>query len=526
MTIKSTDYALLAQDSYLDHESNHEVVLGDVKYKTFDIEDNPTTGFQATAYQRVDTGEVIIAYRGTEFDREPVHDGIVDAGMALAGVNAQKHDADVFTQRVMEKAKADAQKNNQPLNVTVTGHSLGGTLAELEGHKFGLKGETFNAFGAAGLVHGVPKGGHQVINHVRAGDAVSAASAHFGEVRVYAAQQDIDTLGKAGYRDDGSIVSARNPAKATDFSAHRVDNFVPNSETLGRSIISRENEARYHAHHGMIDRYRNDVYAARAIASVPLQTNVQAGQTVVAGAKAVSHAAETTGKAIVSGAQSASRVAGQAYDATSTAVVHAAERTGKAVVSGALAASHAAERTYDATREQVITGAQRAERALEETGQKIHEGASRAIDKLTDKLGSWLSSEAGPVPLLNDGQHPGNGFYKQALAGLDKINAERGIPSDQRTCNAAGTLAASACESRFRQIDHVVLNDSGSKLIAVQGQPGAALSKVIGVDTVVALNTPLAESSQAFADAHNQQQNQRSQQANRPVQAQAGPALA
>jgi len=51
------------------------------------------------------------------------------------------------------------------------------------------------------------------------------------------------------------------------------------------------------------------------------------------------------------------------------------------------------------------------------------------------------------VPVHGDGQHPGNGFYKQALGGLEKINAERGIPSDQRTCNAAGTLAASAHQS-------------------------------------------------------------------------------
>jgi hypothetical protein len=613
MTIKSTDYALLAQDSYKDREVNEDVVLGGITYRVKDHVDNPKTGFQATAYRRVDTGEVVIAYRGTEFDREPVHDGVVDAGMALAGVNAQVRDADAFTRRVLDKAKTDAEKSNQPLNVTVTGHSLGGTLAELEAHKYGLKGETFNAFGAAGLVHGVPKGGHQVINHVRAGDPVSAASAHFGEVRVYAAQQDIDTLSKAGYRDDGGILSVRNPAKATGFSAHSVDNFVPNSETLGRSIIAPENEARYRAHHGMIDRYRDDVYGARAIASVPLQTKVQAGQAVGHavghGMKAVSHAAgqaydttstavvhaaETTGQAVVSGAQAAGRAAGRTYDATSTAavqavhatgkavvsgvqavghaaertyavtstavaqaadtagkaivsgaqatgraaertydatntaVVHAAERTGKAVVSGAQAASHAAERTYDATREQVITGTQRAGQALEQAGEAVREGASRAVDKLTHP-GSWFSSQTGPVPLLNDGQHPGNRFYKQALAGLEKINAERGIPSDQRTCNAAGTLAASACESRFRQIDHVVLNDNGSKLIAVQGQPGAALSKVIGVDTVVALNTPLAESSQAFtvAEAQNQQQNQqRSQQVNQPVQAQAGPVLA
>ncbi|KQU85591.1 hypothetical protein ASC78_26690 [Variovorax sp. Root318D1] len=476
MTITSTDYALLAKDSYKNRGVNQDVVLGGVTYRVEAHADNPRTGFQATAYQRIETGEVVIAFRGTEFGREPVQDGLVDAGMALAGVNAQARDANAFTQKVLDKAKADAEKSNQPLNVTVTGHSLGGTLAQLHAHKFGLKGETINAFGAAGLVHGVPKGGHQVINHVRAGDAVSAASAHFGEVRVYAVQQDIDTLGKAGYRDGGGALSARNPAKATDFSAHFADNFAPDGETLGRSIISRENEARYHAHRGMIDRYRDDVYNARAIASVPLQTGVQAGQTVGQGVKSTGH------------------IAGQAYDAV---------------------------------RNSVESGARRAAEALERTGETLREGASRAIERRI-RPGPWLSSRAEPSPLLSQSEHSGNELYQQALAGLEKINTERSIPSDQRTCNAAGTLAAAACQGSFRQIDLVAVSDNGDRLIAVQGKPGSALSKVTYVETAVALNTSLAESSQAFtvAEAQNQQQNQQPLQMNRPVQAQAGPALA
>ncbi|MDM0090463.1 MULTISPECIES: XVIPCD domain-containing protein [unclassified Variovorax] len=476
MTITSTDYALLAQDSYKDRKLQARgVTLGDVAYQLLDHADNPSTGFQATAYWRIDTGEVIIAFRGTEFGREPVQDGLVDAGMALAGVNAQARDANAFTQKVLDRAKADAEKSNRPFTVTVTGHSLGGTLAQLEAHRFGLRGETFNAYGAAGLVHSVPKGGHQVINHIRAGDAVSAASAHFGEVRVYAVRQDIDTLSKGGYRDDGGALSARNPARATDFSAHFVDNFVPDGKTLGRSIISRENEAQYRAHHGMIDRYRNDVHNARAIASLPLQTGMQAGQTAGQGLRDVGHAA------------------GQAYDAV---------------------------------RHSVETGARQAGEALERTGEAVREGASHAIDKLT-RQGSWFSNQTAPIPLLNDGQHSGNGLYKQSLTGLEKINAERGIPSDQRTCNAAGTLAAAARQSGLRQIDLVAVSDNGSKLIAVQGTPGTAHSKMIDVDTTVALNTPLAQSSHAFADAHNMKRNQQSQQpVHRPIQTQTGPAPA
>lgn len=451
MTIKSTDYALLAQDSYNSHKLEEEVILGGVTYRTADHVDNPRTGFQATAYERVDTGEFIISYRGTEFDREPLRDGGVDAGMALAGVNAQAADASAFTAKVLAQAKAEALESGKPFNVTVTGHSLGGTLAELEAHKFGLKGETFNAYGAAGLVHGVPEGGHQVINHIRAGDPVSAASSHFGEVRVYAVQQDIDTLGAAGYRDGGGALSARNPIAATDFNAHSIDNFVPNSKLLGQSIISPENVARYSAHHSMIDRYRDDLHNARSIASFPLQTGIEAGQTVGHGINAVGQAA------------------GQVYDAARDRVETGARRAGEALER----AGDALERARDAGRE----------------------GASRIIDKVGHP-GSWFGS-------MSQSEHPGNGLYMQSLKGIEKINAQHGIAFDQRTCNAAGTLAAAACQSGFKQIDHVALGENGNKLIAVQGAPGTAHAKVVHVPTVQAMNTPIEDSSISYVQALN-----------------------
>lgn len=127
---------------------------------------------------------------------------------------------------------------------------------------------------------------------------------------------------------------------------------------------------------------------------------------------------------------------------------------------------------------------------------------------------------------ITDPAHPGNTLFKQAQAGMQAIDTKFGRPSDHQTDNAAGHVAVKAQCAGMKCIDVMELGGAhGNKIIAVQGMPGNAHSKVIDVDTVVALNTPLAQSSQAFADAHNQQQAQRSQQVNQPTQTQAAPAL-
>lgn len=207
MSTSSQAYANLADDAYQDHrpgvfsrESADIVPIGGVDYRIRAHVDNPVTGYQGTVYQRVDTGEMIVAHRGTEFDREAFRDGaLADAGMVLGRANLQANDAISLTRQALELVRQDRANEYSSGPVTVTGHSLGGTLAQVSAHHFDLRGETFNAYGAASLNRRIPEGGHSVINHVMAGDVVSAASPHYGEVRVYARQQEIDTLHRNGY---------------------------------------------------------------------------------------------------------------------------------------------------------------------------------------------------------------------------------------------------------------------------------------------------------------------------------------
>lgn len=117
MTLRSTDYAALSDAVYTDPVVEHrapdgrvlsykEIDVDGLKYKPIAHVDNPKNGFQATAYERMDsTHEVVIAYRGTELNRELKQDLLVDdVSMAIKGVNTQGADSNAFTEKVIALA--------------------------------------------------------------------------------------------------------------------------------------------------------------------------------------------------------------------------------------------------------------------------------------------------------------------------------------------------------------------------------------------------------------------------------------
>ncbi|QHG87869.1 hypothetical protein K6978_14575 [Xanthomonas cucurbitae] len=173
---------------------------------------NRPSGYQGVVYQNVDTKEVVVAHRGTEPDRELLKDGVyADGGMVLTRHNAQAADAIELTQRAIELAERQEKRDGLKREVTVTGHSLGGGLTQFTAHHFGLKGQTFNAYGATSLDRRIPEGGNEVINHVMAGDVVSAASWNCGRVEIYVASRENATLKLADHTNDKKVLDACNP---------------------------------------------------------------------------------------------------------------------------------------------------------------------------------------------------------------------------------------------------------------------------------------------------------------------------
>ena len=89
MTVSTQASAALAADAYVFYPKDDwkkGVVADGVEYEIVDQVSKPS-GYQGTLYRNKDTGEFVVAHRGTEFDRQLVKDGIVaDGGMVLRSV--------------------------------------------------------------------------------------------------------------------------------------------------------------------------------------------------------------------------------------------------------------------------------------------------------------------------------------------------------------------------------------------------------------------------------------------------------
>ncbi|MCC4589463.1 hypothetical protein LL962_20615 [Xanthomonas sp. NCPPB 1067] len=270
MSITSPQYAALSDDAYkapreTGPNSRPEDIGGNIYIRLKYVDS--LSGYQGVIYQRVDTNEIVVAHRGTETERELKQDGVyTDGGMVAARHNRQAAEAIELTKDALVYAQKIGKDGEVPA-VTVTGHSLGGNLAQVTAHHFGLKGETFNAYGAVSLDRRIPEGGADVINHVMAGDAVSAASKHYGQVRIYATPQEVAMLQKAGYANDRSVLDDRNPAVAKPLAdSHRMHNFLPvdGNGKPDRSVLEDPKAQQLAQQYApMIDKYRADVEVLR-----------------------------------------------------------------------------------------------------------------------------------------------------------------------------------------------------------------------------------------------------------------------
>jgi|GEM_PF-1160414 len=213
-----TDMSELARLVYLEYGTS--IKIGDEYFASTDITDTETnvvenfylnsrytviettgsefgeigylSSMQAMLLKNEDTGEYVIAFRGTQESGDYLTDFIIGLTSAVTGTgaayNAQYSAADEFVTDMVAKY-SDLSLSN----LTLTGHSLGGILAQTIASENSMSAYTFNALGTSGLTRFNDTNGSKILNFSYTddgnlnGDILSnalsfAGNEHLGEV--------------------------------------------------------------------------------------------------------------------------------------------------------------------------------------------------------------------------------------------------------------------------------------------------------------------------------------------------------
>lgn len=257
MSIASMDYAFLSDMAYMRWQVgqtiDRSIPPSGQEYEVLDVLDHES-GYYGVIFKNNDTGEIIVAHCGTEFDGEhadKIRDLLLtDGQMALIDVNQQRNPAILLVERALALAASDPDNPS----VSVTGHSLGGALAQITAAEFGLYGETFNGYGAAAQIEGAAAGAN-VVNHVRVTDIVAAAAEHFGEVRVYATENDADLVVLPDVLTTDEMGGINALLGHLPGATHSAEQFYRDSEEL-EFILDQEHIDKYQADRLWYDAHR------------------------------------------------------------------------------------------------------------------------------------------------------------------------------------------------------------------------------------------------------------------------------
>lgn len=454
--------ATLANEAYAELPPKLAMVtIEGTRYRVLDRQDS-VSGYQGIVYLDVKTNEVIVAHRGTEFDRQPWIDGGIDAAMVTAKLNAQLGDALALTKQAIKLADENGYGP-----VSVTGHSLGGALAQITAHHYNLPGDAFNPYGAAGLAYRMPEGqpanAAPFTNHVMAGDLVSAGGPHYGKVEMYALPKELEILRNAeqGQRvaslvapalRSGHAISAAVAVQLGD--SHRMVHFLDRMTEKGpvQSVLDDPN-ARVTDPEDLrrIADYRSDIHQLRA------------GVTVLAG-----------------GGPGLLRDGINYLRGTEDAGAYA-RREAEAEQQPRIALKPGERMAQDAT--------EKGSPSLSNPGFSPKSLLQQSIESTLDKAGLDPRKEG----------HPDHSLYQQIRDGVSAVDAKHGRSFDETSERVTASLLATAKSNGLERVDHVVLgnppsNESGPRMFVVQGELDNPTHLRASVAVSEAVNTPVEHS--------------------------------
>ncbi|NYE30615.1 Ca2+-binding RTX toxin-like protein [Rhodanobacter sp. K2T2] len=162
---------------------NSAIMVNGVQYRVID-EENDASGYQGLTLFDPLSKAIIVVNRGTERTGTDIW---TDAEMAFTNTSNQWQDAQGNGAIALGSRVAALVTKFGATAVYTTGHSLGGTLSEMQAAYFGWQGYTFNAYGAneiySQLGLAVSPLAH-IVNYRTMFDLVSDASTHIGDAPI------------------------------------------------------------------------------------------------------------------------------------------------------------------------------------------------------------------------------------------------------------------------------------------------------------------------------------------------------
>ena len=216
---------------YVYHGGNAQLPLG---YRVIDKAENTENGFYAEAYSN--GKDIIIAYRGTD---DLSTDGYNDIAMIKTKIPNQAPDAIAFYDKI--------KRANPNLEISITGHSLGGSLSEIVSAIRGTLAVTFNAYGVRDMFkpYGFKAKEDNIVNYVNEWDPLAMFNAENNLGEMYAVQNIAKNLSRTHYCEAMGPLQQREARSVEDIKKHqnllyRINNKIKNkvSKCVGSYSVS------------------------------------------------------------------------------------------------------------------------------------------------------------------------------------------------------------------------------------------------------------------------------------------------
>jgi acetyl esterase/lipase len=215
MPLPSEQYAFLARVIYDPLVPDTSIKSDARNYKVLYVSGPSATNYRGAVVQDEATSQLIVVNKGT--DPSNIHDITADLGMGMMGAPTQWPEA----AKTMRWALDYAEKAHIPASdISITGHSLGGALAQLQAampESAGIHAETFNTYGVLSMAMSphlhldAQAAEDRVINHRMYHDPVSKLADPIGRSVYYMDQADYQRHHQGGLSpvgEAGAIAAA------------------------------------------------------------------------------------------------------------------------------------------------------------------------------------------------------------------------------------------------------------------------------------------------------------------------------